>query len=168
MPCRRTSSRRARSNKDAAQLFGILLAIAIVIAVIGAAAVVVVPASIVILVLVLAQPRGAGARIRTWRVFQRAKGLEARRRVVTFATVLTLYGIVAPSICFAILVSAIRNSGSDTAIVAATAPTPGTVLATGTAAPSFAAALPSAQPTPVLTPSASSATSDPCHVNGVT
>jgi hypothetical protein len=151
-------------------LLAVLLAIAIGIFVAGVAAVVTVPASGVLLLLVLGWRRGLGARIRGWAFWRRVRGLEPERPLLTFATLLALYGIVIPGACLAIVVAAVRGSSGGSGGAAGTPPvtssfgaTVSSPLPAASAPPATASSAAAVTPAPTPAPPA-----DPCHTGGVT
>jgi len=93
--------------------------------VLALAAVVLVPAAVVLAGLVVWRPEGAGARIRTWRVWRRLPGMSgASRGAAGFAALLMLYVGGVPSASFALLEVASHSSGGGHSVIAQAGATP--------------------------------------------
>jgi hypothetical protein len=180
MPRRRSSGASRggrRGGVSWAAVIAALIVVAVAVLVAGLAAFVTVPAAIVLISLVVFRPQGAGLRVRGWRLWRRVRGLEPTRGRATFAAVLTLYGVLIPGACLAILVAVVRSSGTTPNGQAQLAPTASDTPAASApedtgfpsadespaASPSQATlppAAPQTQPPPVL--------ADACHQHGVT
>jgi hypothetical protein len=170
---RRVPAHRGRtSGMPTGSVVGLLVLLVIAVVLVAVAAFVIVPASLVLFILAVGWPGGVGARVRTWRLWRRLRGLEPSRRLRTFALVLVAYGIILPSASLALVV-AIARSGGDTGQPLPSAPPaivslpavavvqPAPTLTVAPTQVATRAATPTQKHTPV--PSA-----DPCHSGGVT
>jgi hypothetical protein len=140
----------------------VLLAIAVAVAALAFAAVVLVPAALVMAVLVVAKPQGAGARIRSWRVWRRLPGMAvASRGAAGFAALLLLYVAAIPSASLGIVLAGAHGGGGGTTTAQSTTqataePTtepsaPPATITTSTPQPTDT---PTAPPAPTSTPTA--------------
>jgi hypothetical protein len=103
------------------QVLAVLLGLAVGFFVLALSAVVLVPLAVVLAVVVLASPRGAGARVRAWRVWRRLPGLWTRRSAAGFVALLLLYCGAIPGAAFAAMVAAV-HSGSSSPTATSSAP----------------------------------------------